>query len=441
MVARVLLLGVSVGMVLVVAEVAARVWYRDAGARTLGGPGGASFEHETRTGGLRGRLDAGPRTSGTPRLLIVGDSITYGAGITDWRQTWPEVLARSYEQSAQPIELAVLASPGRGPTEHIDEMRRYGAHVAPDAFIYQWYVNDLEVDSIRPATTVSWHRFAWHTWLTERSYLYYLVDHLIAGQAAGSQYVDYITHQFAPGSREWMAFERAFHELSTRATLLARTRILMLYPQVPFRERYPLEPIHQRVRALAGRHALSIAPVGWIRSVGQLSSDDEAPWKQVVSIPKGVAGVAVDTPAYAASPGALDIAVQFRVDDDLPETVGTLELIDAQTGAVLAALPIHPTASGKLQTVALHAEIAGDSLRHINYRVRSSGAAAWRLAAIDLDVDYGYEVVDLTDALNAFDTHVTAFDSHPNAAAHQVMAQVMRSTLDRLGALRPSETP
>jgi hypothetical protein len=37
-------------------------------------------------------------------------------------------------------------------------------------------------------------------------------------------------------------------------------------------------------------------------------------------------------------------------------------------------------------------------------------------------VDYAIEVLDLTEALNTFDTHASIFDAHPNVAAHKVIA-------------------
>ena len=33
------------------------------------------------------------------------------------------------------------------------------------------------------------------------------------------------------------------------------------------------------------------------------------------------------------------------------------------------------------------------------------------------------EVVDLTEPLNAFNTHASVFDAHPNEAAHRVIAE------------------
>jgi hypothetical protein len=54
------------------------------------------------------------------------------------------------------------------------------------------------------------------------------------------------------------------------------------------------------------------------------------------------------------------------------------------------------------------------------------------LASIDLGVNYGFEVVDLTETMNAFDTHVSIFDAHPNRRAHRVIAERLFEELTKL---------
>lgn len=39
------------------------------------------------------------------------------------------------------------------------------------------------------------------------------------------------------------------------------------------------------------------------------------------------------------------------------------------------------------------------------------------LASIDVPVDYRFTVVDVIEPLNAFDTHASIFDAHPNGFA------------------------
>ena len=96
---RGLALLIAAAIFLLTGEAALRVFYRDGGERTLGGPGNRPFDHLT-TGRdqLRGRRDVGPRRDGVPRLMILGDSITYGQGVHDWRNTWPELLVSTLER-------------------------------------------------------------------------------------------------------------------------------------------------------------------------------------------------------------------------------------------------------------------------------------------------------------------------------------------------------
>ena len=95
---RGLALLIAAGLFLATGEAALRFLYRDEGRRTLGGPGGRSFEHLTvGREQLRGRRDTGPRRDGVPRLMVIGDSITYGQGVRDWRDTWPELLVARLE--------------------------------------------------------------------------------------------------------------------------------------------------------------------------------------------------------------------------------------------------------------------------------------------------------------------------------------------------------
>jgi hypothetical protein len=115
-------------------EATLRIVYSDGGRRTLGGPGNRSFDHLTiGREQLRGRRDVGPRRPGLPRLMVLGDSITYGQGIYDWRNTWPELLAARLEREGRPHELATFAEPGRDMPAHLQELERWGAVVKPDA--------------------------------------------------------------------------------------------------------------------------------------------------------------------------------------------------------------------------------------------------------------------------------------------------------------------
>src|SRR5687767_2638853 len=95
---RVLLLLISLAIFLATGEMALRVIYRDGGRSTLSGPGGQRFEYDYMHRDLRARFDYGAKRPGVPRILVVGDSITWGQGVRDWKNTWPELVAVALER-------------------------------------------------------------------------------------------------------------------------------------------------------------------------------------------------------------------------------------------------------------------------------------------------------------------------------------------------------
>jgi hypothetical protein len=48
---------------------------------------------------------------------------------------------------------------------------------------------------------------------------------------------------------------------------------------------------------------------------------------------------------------------------------------------------------------------------------------------LGLAVDYGFDVLDLAEPLNRFNTHASLFDAHPNEAAHRVIADEVHRVL------------
>lgn len=464
---------VSLLIFLATGEIALRLIYPGGGRMTLGAPGYPVFEHVNVHDQQRGRLEWGEKVPGEPRVMILGDSITWGTGVRRWEDTWPEQLALSLEQSGRPHQFAVLSLPGRDVDAHVDQLKIWGAEVRPDVLIYQWYVNDLEIIEHRPAMIRSWQQYWWHAPLRARSYLYYFIDNRLQTFLPPPErsYVDYILTDFIPGSIEWAEFERQFHSLATRAREIAPTRILMLYPQVPFKAPYPLLAIHDRMKALARAESLSIPPVAWSRAAGSVVTRPDGPWKQAVRLPAGAPARAIATRAYYAS-GSLDIAVTFAADAPPGAAVATVELVDLEKQTTLLSVPLvagqpgsTPSAAGSsapsaasaagssapstgrpsatsaavssaasaasLQTVHLRLALPTDGGRDVQIAIGDT-AVGVDIAGIDLRVDYGFEVLDLTETMNSFDTHVSVFDAHPNPAAHKVIAQSVAAELERL---------
>ena len=431
-VARLLLLpAVWLVLFLGTGELALRVIYRDQGRQTLGGPGERSFEHLMTADDRRGRFDTGPKTTGLPRILAVGDSITWGQGVRRWEDTWPERLVDLLENAGTPHEMAVLAQPGRDIPQHVEEVERWVPEIDPDVFIYQWYVNDLEIGVRRPANVRGWRTWPTHELLHGASYLYYFLDNRLGTLLPPPEqsYPDFMVETFAPGSLPWAEFERCFHQLATRAMASAGTRVLLLYPQVPFRGEYPLASIHERVAGLAGPHLLTIPSAAWTQQGGTLIERADVPGGRALQMP-AAAGAALETREYLMPAGGLDVVVTLSQAQP-GVRAATLEAIDAATGAVIGAAPVTDDQGGAGWRDVRVRPAAPPEPTLVRLRLVSTGATAMTVARLALPVDYGFLVVDPTEALNTFDTHASIFDAHPNERAHQVLAEQLFAAVRR----------
>jgi hypothetical protein len=426
----------SVLIFLASGEAAMRIIYRDQGKATLGGPGGRSFEHLYIKNEERGRFDTGPRRPGVQRLMVVGDSISWGLGVRDWSAIWTERLAQALERKGGPVEMAVLAEPGRDMWEHMAVVQEWGSRVQADVLIYQWYVNDVEVVERRPRFHRAWQRWSQHELVRNSSYLYFFFDHMAASWLPQPErsYTDYILQDFGPGTYAWSEFERAFHSFATRAREAAPTRLIVLYPQVPFRGAYPLQPIHDRMRTLAGPHQLSIPPAGLVAVAGTIEPREDAPWKQIVRVPAGAAGPVIETRDYYVSEGVVDAAVRLMCDSpsSVPAVLA-MEAVDHVTNQIVGrgTAAVDVQARG-WQQLPVRIDVRGTKGHSVRLRLVSPGALALSLASIDIPVDYGFTVVDVTEPLNTFNTHASMFDAHPNEQAHAVIAQEVLAALERL---------
>lgn len=434
---RVALFLVSALIFLGTGELALRLMFPGGGRMTLGAPGYPVFEHVNVHDQQRGRLEWGPKREGVPRVMILGDSITWGTGIRQWQDTWPEQFAIDLEQAGRPHELAVLSLPGREIDAHVEQLKIWGQEVQPDALVYQWYVNDLEVIEHRPSSARRWHQFPWHEPLRRASYLYYFIDNRLQMLLPPPErsYVDYILTDFIPGSIEWTEFERLFHGLATRAREIAPIRVLMLYPQVPFTPPYPLQAIHDRMKALAKAESLSIPPASWTRSVGAIVPKPDARWKQAVRLPARSGRQAIVTRGYYAK-GSMDVTIVFSCLVPHGEIAATVEAIDLEKQTTLVSAPLAADdAPGGLWTAHLSLTLPDDAGHDVQIAIGDT-TVELDVASIDLRVDYGFDVLDLTDTMNTFDTHVSIFDAHPSPRAHKVLGDAVARELTRLEQVR-----
>ena len=155
-----LLLGFSVA--LGAAEMAVRVWRpqevgpsRFAFDRELGEipvprqkgqrsyPGVYEFNYSNNSQGFRGSREYGPKQPGSFRLLLLGDSFTYGIGVND-DQTFACHLEQSLRQHQPATEVINAGCAGKGTDYALKLFQTRGAKLQPEVTVLCFFPNDFQ---------------------------------------------------------------------------------------------------------------------------------------------------------------------------------------------------------------------------------------------------------------------------------------------------------
>jgi hypothetical protein len=230
-----------------VGELYLRLAYSEGMSFSGRGPLTARFERDFQfnryDGPSRGPELTRPSGDDGVRILIQGDSITWGKGVKEESSLYSSIVRERLRSIDSGVEVAVLAYPGREIDGHFEQLGKWGEEIDPDIIIYQWFLNDLELDkSHRPAIDRGWRRFVFPWVIRQHSYLWYLLDYRIGVWLQPGPQSDHMYTYYSKGTEEWRAFAALFHGWAVEAKRLTPNVLVALYPyllpspEVPFRE-------------------------------------------------------------------------------------------------------------------------------------------------------------------------------------------------------------
>lgn len=106
---------------------------------------GVDFSVKFNSRGLRDREFPYYKKKGVCRILILGDSFTFGYGV-EQKETFPKLLERKLQQQFphQDIEIINTAVPGWGSSQERDFLRTEGVKYKPDIILAGFFLNDAE---------------------------------------------------------------------------------------------------------------------------------------------------------------------------------------------------------------------------------------------------------------------------------------------------------
>ncbi len=232
------------------------------------------FEFNRYDGRSRGPEIAGPRKPNSVRILVQGDSITWGQGIQCEQELFTNRLLMMLRRDNPDTEMAVLAKPGREIDGHLIQIAKWGEEIDPDIIIYQWFVNDVEIDkkSLKPNRRV-WRRLFFHQTLVRHSYFWFFLDYNLNRvlPTKKQSYRDYMLEHFSSDTSEWKRFVSVFHVWAREAKRITPKVLIILYPHLNSQGRPILLTIYNRFVDLCEEQGFEVLDL-W-HSFGDLQGD------------------------------------------------------------------------------------------------------------------------------------------------------------------------
>ncbi|MEQ1861083.1 MAG: SGNH/GDSL hydrolase family protein [Chthoniobacteraceae bacterium] len=282
LIARVVVLGATVVVALAAIEVAARIIYSRPSmhfgiemwkyARSVKMPAdNEALSHRHQPGaqaflmgaevkinslGLRDREIAATKPAGTYRVVVLGDSTTFGWGVPQ-DAVYPKVIERAFNEnppSAKWRRYEVLNT-GVGNYNTAQEVASFKERwlaLDPDLVLLCWYINDAE-PTPRPS----------RNWLAYRSYGYVWIttnfDSLTRNVGAQRTYRDYYNSLYEPAQPGWRKCQDAIGELAALCGARGIPLRLLLQPELhTLPGSYEFEPLHTLVAEAGRAHGVPV---------------------------------------------------------------------------------------------------------------------------------------------------------------------------------------
>ncbi|MDH5477636.1 MAG: hypothetical protein OEY50_04845 [Nitrospinota bacterium] len=383
----------------------------------------------------RGPYSDGPKAPGVQRIMVQGDSITFGMGVPDYKDLYPYKLLKILNKDSEKYDMQVWALPGMQVDYHAENLNNVGEEVDPDIIVYQWFMNDTEIMLGRPKPIKApWQKNPVHYYLERWSILYRLVDgklYTLAYQQ-GAEYAQYLNTNMVPYKKGWWLFAREFHKWATFANGLAGRSIVLVYPSLPFHGEYPFAKVTDAMISLAKPHEMKI-PAAYLPKRDGLDEPglgSTYELARVARVGKTIAGHLTFGPYINFGRGQHQAGFNLKLLSPAPEgaRVALLEVVTDVGQTIMSSRTIYARDMeqvGQWKKFTLPFTVERRMLNEVEFRVEWFGEADLALDTIDVPVDYKLEIVNPVEKLKTFNTHARLFDAHPGPRAHTVLAEAL----------------
>ncbi len=232
--------------------------------RRWGGP--------TNSRGYRDEERTLAKPAGTHRVLALGDSFAWGAGV-EFEDAYPQRLERMLRRRRhEPWEVVSLARPGMNTVEEAAQLAQEGLAYDPDLVLLGYCLNDSEDDSAAELRRArDWEELHEERQARrrptglERSALYRFVSGRLRATTETRQRIANYRSQYRDDYSGWVAGRRALEEMGRLCRLRRIPFVVVVFPLFgnALDEGYPFVALHtavDRAASASGARVVDLLP-------------------------------------------------------------------------------------------------------------------------------------------------------------------------------------
>ena len=211
-------------------------------------------EVRTNSHGLRDHTERSEaKPPGTYRILVLGDSITFGWG-ANYEKTFCRLLEKSL--TAQPpipgrkFEVLNTGVGNSNTAMEVEYFKEEGWKFQPDLVLVGWFINDAEPTPVPSRNWLAYHSFA-YVWLDSA------LDSVMRNTKTRETYREYYRGLYGDDQAGWQKCQRAFASLASFCREKSIPCRVLLIPELhSLGAGYEFADIHDKIRALSARENL-----------------------------------------------------------------------------------------------------------------------------------------------------------------------------------------
>lgn len=211
--------------------------------------------------GFRDRPWSDQKEEGTFRILFLGDSFTFGAGVRHTDSLYVRHVEAELNARGDTTKFVALNAgfPGWNTKQEVDFLEERGLALRPDVAVLAYVLNDAEEESAA-YREISLLPEAYERRIKSRSYLYYFVvsriHRLCERTGLVDSYQDYLIALYRPGAAYGAGHRAQFARFARVCRENGVKPLLVLWPIFFEMDRYPFREAHRFVREAAEENGI-----------------------------------------------------------------------------------------------------------------------------------------------------------------------------------------